>query len=168
MFEKTQREFEQTQAQSQSLEDLARIAENRVDALMKEQEGVRGILEERTRDLDTAKAQLQIAEVRAPVDGLLVERKGEVGKEVGPQEQAEMFKIAVELGELQITVVPDPEVLKRVKPGNAALVMIAEMGGEGLAATVKEVGSGHATVVFTSPNPAVRPGMTAQVRIKLQ
>ena len=35
-----------------------------------------------------------------------------------------------------------------------------------IAGTVKEVEGSQATVTFTSPNPVVKPGMTAQVRIK--
>lgn len=165
-YEKSEREYAASQAESDSLEDLARVAENRVGELIQEQESAKRILEDKLKDVEEAKANMAAAEVRSPVDGLVVERKGEVGKELGAQEQAELFRIAVNLSELQVRVNPDPDALKRLKPGDAALVIVADLGGEGIAGSVKEIQGNQATVTFTSPNPVVKPGMTAQVRIK--
>lgn len=165
-YEKSERDYTVSQAESESLEDLARVAENRVGELIKEHESAKRVLEDKLNDAEEAKAHLAAAEVRSPVEGLVVERKGEVGKELGAQEQTELFRIAVNLSELQVRVNPEPDALKRLKPGDAALVIVADLGGEGIAGTVKEIQGTQATVTFTSPNPVVKPGMTAQVRIK--
>ena len=167
-FEKSQRDFERAQSESQSLEDLARIAESRIEDLVKEQENARRLLEEKSKDLEDAHASLQNAEVHAPVDGLLVERKGEVGREMTPEEQAQMFRIAVDPAALQTTVTLDAAAAARVKAGDAALVAVAEMGVDGLAGVVQAVAANQATVTFTSPNPAMKPGMTAQIRLRLR
>jgi HlyD family secretion protein len=58
--------------------------------------------------------------------------------------------------------------LKRLQPGQPALVIVADLGGEGIPAAVKSIEGNTVTVAFTSPNPVVKPGMTAQVRIKLR
>jgi multidrug resistance efflux pump len=167
VYEKAQREYEGAQAEYESLEKLALVAESRVDELLKEQESAKSVLEEKSQELEEAQMSLQSAEVHSPVDGLVVERKGEVGTELRAQEQAEMFRIAVNPAELQVTVNPDEAVWKRLHAGGAALVVIADLAGEGLPGTVKEVRENRATVAFTSPDPVVKPGMTAQVRIKL-
>jgi multidrug resistance efflux pump len=166
-YEKAERDYNAAQSESESLDALARVAENRVAELIKEQEAAKRILEDKSKDVEDAKANLAAAEVTSPVAGLVVERKGEVGKELGPQERAELFRIAVNLSELQVRVNPDPATLKRLKPGDAALVMVADLGGEGIPGTLKEIEGNQATVTFTSPNPVVKPGMTAQVRINL-
>ena len=165
-YEKAQREFESTQTEFQSLEELAKLAENRVAELIKEQESAKLILHDKAAELENATANLAGAEVHSPVDGIVVERKGEVGKELGPQEQAELFRIAVNLAELQLRVSPDPAVLRQIKPGAPALIVVADLAGEGLTGTVKEVQGNQAIVTFTSPNPVLKPGMTAQVKIK--
>ena len=165
-YEKSAREFESAQTEYQSLNDLARVSENRVAELIKEQENARLILQDKSAELETAAGNLAAAEVHSPVDGIVVERKGEAGKELGPQEQAELFRIAVNPAELQVLLRPAPDVLARLKPGDAALVVIADLAGEGLAGSLKEVQGSQAVVTFTSPNPVIKPGMTAQVKLK--
>jgi HlyD family secretion protein len=168
VYEKSEREFETAQKDFQSLDDLARIAENRVEEIIKEQADAKRILDDKMKDLEEAKTNLASAEVHAPADGLVVDRKGEVGKELSPQDQQELFKIAVNPAELQVTLNADSVTLKRVKPGDPALVVMADLGGEGFSGMVKEVQASAVMVSFTSPNPAVKPGMTAQVKLKLQ
>jgi HlyD family secretion protein len=165
-FEKSERDYENLRAEAESLETLARIAENRVDEVIKEQENAKKILDDKLRDLEDAKAHLASAEVHAQVDGLIVDRKGEVGKEITAEQQHEIFKIAVNLAQLQVAIDPDPAVRKTMKPGDAALIVIADLSGEAIPGTVKEVNETRTTVSFTSPNAGIRPGMTAQVRLK--
>jgi multidrug resistance efflux pump len=167
-YEKSERDYETARTESESLEELAHVSENRVAELIKEQETARRLLEDKTRDAEDAKTNLAAAEVKSPVDGIVVERKGEVGKELSAQDQAELFRIAVNPAELQVRVNPDAQALKRMQPGDAAMVIVADLGGDALQAAVKEVQANAATVAFTSPNPVVKPGMTAQVRIKLR
>jgi multidrug efflux pump subunit AcrA (membrane-fusion protein) len=167
-YEKSERDYESAQTESDSLEKLARVAEDRVSELVKEQESAKRILEDKLKDAEDAKTNLVAAEVRSPVDGQVVERRGEVGKELTQQDQAELFRIAVNLSELQVRVNPDPDALKRMKAGDQAMVIVADLGGEGIPATVKTVEGSTATAAFTSPNPVVKPGMSAQVRIKMR
>jgi multidrug resistance efflux pump len=167
-YEKSEHDYQSAETESQSLEDLARIAENRVSDLMKDQEAAKRVLEDKLKDAEDTKSSLAAAEVRSPVDGLVVERKGEVGKELAAQDQAELFRIAVNPAELQVRVSTDADTLKRMQPGSPALVIVADLGGEGIAGSVKDAQGNTVTVAFTSPNPIVKPGMTAQVRIKLK
>ena len=167
-YEKSERDYQASQSESNSLEDLARVSENRVSELIKEQEAAKRVLEDKLKDAEDAKSSLAAAEVHSPVDGLVIERKGEVGKDLSAEEQAGFFKIAVNLSELQVRLNPDPEALKHLKPGAPAIVIVADQAAEGIPAVVKEIQGNTAVVTFTNPNPIVKPGMSAQVRIKLQ
>jgi multidrug resistance efflux pump len=166
VYEKAEREYESSQAEYQSLENLARVAENRVTDLIKEQETAKKILDDKSRELEDAKIQLAAAEVHSPVDGLVVDRKGEVGKEIAPSDQEALFRIAVNLSELQVLLSPDPVTARRLKAGDPALVLVADLGGEAIPGTIKEVTEARTLVAFTSPNAGIKPGMTAQVKLK--
>ena len=57
--------------------------------------------------------------------------------------------------------------LQRIRPGQDALVIVADLNGV-IPASVKEVKGNDVTLSFVSPSPVIRPGMTAQVRLKLE
>ena len=166
-WEKSQREFETAQTEYRSLDELARQAEERVSQLIAEQQAARSQLEEKRADLEEASGDVQAAEVHAPVSGLVVARKGEVGERLGGDEESKvLFQIAGDLSALEVVLEPEPAVLQRISPGMPALVFVADLQ-EGLAGVVAEVRENQAIVEFKSPNPVVKPGMTAQVRINL-
>ena len=124
-------------------------------------------VEARLADLDEAQGTAEAgAEVRSPVDGLVVTRNGEPGKparEFGDQ----MFLIATDLSALEVTVEPPPPVLKGIVPGLPAMVLVPELTSAGFEGEVKGIDKGAVVVQFVSGLPAVRPGMKADVRIKL-
>jgi len=95
-----------------------------------------------------------------------VQRNGELGQPVGP-DKGDIFEIATQLTLLEVVVDPDPPTLLRLRPGQPALVVLPDQGGEGLSATVKAIQGSQAVVAFVNPNPAIRPGMIAQVRIRV-
>jgi hypothetical protein len=72
----------------------------------------------------------------------------------------------VNLSAPEAVVEPAPPALARIRPGQEALIQIAELPGV-IPGKVKEVRGTQVIVEFTSPNPALRPGTTAQVRIRL-
>ena len=78
----------------------------------------------------------------------------------------DLFQIAVDLSELDVILEPEPRVLERIRPGQEAVVQIAELLS-GIPGKVREIKESRVFVEFTSPDPAVKPGMTVQVRIKL-
>jgi multidrug resistance efflux pump len=166
VFEKAEKEYRINQAESESAETLAQQAEGRVESLLKELDAARKTLEERTVDLEHAKADLAAAEVHAPVDGLVVGLHGNAGDDVD-RTMKDLIQIATDLSQLAVVIEPPPPVLARIRPGQSAVVTVAEAQNGSLAAEVKKVENGQVTVEFTSPDPAVKPGLTAQVRIKL-
>jgi HlyD family secretion protein len=167
VYEKSEREFETARTEFSSLDELARQAESRVSDLIRELEAARRTLDERNAETETATTQSSGAEVRSPVSGILVARKGEPGKMIGPEEAKDLLEIAVDLAQLNVVVQPDPPALKRIHPGQDALIFIADLPG-GTPAVVKEVRGSDVVLEFISPSPVIRPGMTAEVRLRLE
>ena len=166
-YEKSEREFETARTQFNSLDELARQAEDRSSELMHEMEAAKRALNERNADLESATTEAAGAEIRSPVSGVVVARKGEPGKLLQPDEAKDLFEIAADLSQLVVQIQPDPAALKRLRPGQDALVFTADLPGA-IPGTLKEVRGGDAIVVFTSPSAVIRPGMTAQVRLRLE
>jgi hypothetical protein len=104
--------------------------------------------------------------MHAPVDGIILSRKGDAGVDVSRGEDG-VFRIATDLGQLQVMIEPEPPVLAKLSAGMEAFIFLAEMGAEPLRAQISRIDKDKVYVMFGSPDPSVRPGVTAQVRIKL-
>jgi HlyD family secretion protein len=166
VFEKAQKEFELARAQQQTLYELAKQAEQRAESLRKGIDNARRLLEESNRELDDAQQDLAGSEIRSPVDGILVARARQAGEEV-TREVKDLFQIATELTSLEAVVEPEPPVLARIHAGQEAAILMAELP-QVIPGLVREIKAGQVIVEFASPGPAVRPGLSAQVRIKLK
>jgi len=167
VYEKAEREFETARSEFNSLDELARQAESRVNDLIRDLDVARRSLEEHNAELESATAQSAGAEIRSPVSGILVARKGEPGKVIGPQDAKDLLEIAADLSQLAVLIHVEPPALQRIRPGQDALVIVADLNGV-IPAAVKEIKGGDVTLSFVSPSPVIRPGMTAQVRLKLE
>jgi multidrug efflux pump subunit AcrA (membrane-fusion protein) len=165
-FEKAQADFATARAEYESATARAKSAEARVASLTKDIEFAKKTLEERNADLEAADVTLQATQMHAPVDGVILERKGDAGAEVKMGEDG-VFRIGTDLGQLQVVVEPEPSVLAKLQPGMAAAVILAEFANEQLNAEISRIENGKVYVLFGSPDPAIKPGLTAQIRIKL-
>ena len=164
-YERSQREFEAAKTEHGHQEEIARLAEEQLSLLTKESDTTRASLAAKTRDFEDAGARVAAGEVRSPGDGLIVGRSGRPGETV-TTDMLDLFEIAVNLALLQVVVEPPGQVLARIRPGQTALVQVAEVPGEGINGTVREIREGQAVIEFDSPNPLIKPGLTAQVRIR--
>jgi multidrug efflux pump subunit AcrA (membrane-fusion protein) len=164
-YKKSEKEFQLAESDYRGTEALAKQADDRVAELTGELESARRILDDKRRQLEDAQSGVLASEVHSPVNGLIVARYGEPGRQ---QEQgAALFEIATDLSALLVEVEPEPPVLARIKAGQAALVFLADVP-EAISGQVNEVQNGRASVAFTNASTVVKPGMTAQVRIRLQ
>jgi multidrug resistance efflux pump len=167
VYEKSEREFEAARAQSTSLDELARQADDRVSELVRELETAKQEVSEHAADLESATVQAAGTEIRSPVSGIVVARKGEPGKMLAPGEAGDLFEIAADLSQFVVAIQPDREAMTRIRSGQEAMIFVAELPGA-IPATVKEVKGDEVIVEFTSPSAVIRPGMTAQVRLRLE
>jgi hypothetical protein len=135
--------------------------------LMKDLESARRTLNDKMEELEGANTNARSAEVRSPVTGTVVSRKGVVGDEIhAGAESSELFGITPDISALEVVLEPQPSVLERLTPDTPTLVILADVP-EPLNASIREAQGSLVFVPFTSPSPLVRPGMTAQVRLKL-
>jgi HlyD family secretion protein len=167
VYEKAEHEFETARTEFNSLDEIARQAESRAGDLIRDLDAAKRTLEERNAEVESATAQSAGAEIRSPVSGILVARNGEPGKLIGPEEAKDLLEIAADLSRLTVTIHVEPPALQRIHPGQDALVLVADLSGV-IPASVKEIKGSDVTLNFMSPSPVIRPGMTAQVRLKLE
>jgi HlyD family secretion protein len=165
-YEKSRKEFDLAKARFVSLDEVARHAEDQVAAQRKNLDSARQVLAEKTQELEEVGGHTAAGQVLSPADGLIVSRFGEPGQVVRGEEP-EFFLIAVDLWLLEVVVEPEPPVLEQIRPGQEAIIQVAEIPGQGIPGKVTEVRNNQVIVEFSNPSPAVGPGLTAQVRIKL-
>ena len=165
VFEKAAAEFQSAKTDRDTRAELARVAEDRLSNLVKSLDAARKTLDEKNEALDGAREEAAAAEIHSPADGLVVAVTKQPGDEV-TTEVRDLFQIAVNLSALEAVLDPAPPALARIRPGQEALIQFAEFP-DVIPGKVKAIQGAQVIVEFTSPNPAVRPGATAQVRIKL-
>jgi multidrug efflux pump subunit AcrA (membrane-fusion protein) len=103
--------------------------------------------------------------VFAEWDGIVASIGVAVGDHVSP-EDPEFIQIATTLAVLEVLVELPPPDLKRLQPGDEALVSIQEVPSAALTARVSEVRDDAAVVEFQNPSPEVKPGMNARVQFR--
>ena len=165
-FEKAQKEFQALEAESKNLDSVAKVAEERILNTQRDLDAARKLLENKSEDVDSVKERVGAGDVLSPATGIVVGRRGQAGDQVHPS-MTDLFQIASDLSVMHAIADASPSQLARVKPGQPATVLIAEMGGEILQGAVAKIEDGKVVVEFPSPNPNIKPGLTAQIRIKL-
>jgi multidrug resistance efflux pump len=166
VYEKTVKEYEAALKDYDIVDAAVRTGREHVQAGLKDVENAKKIVADKLEQLDDAQDNLANAEVHSPTDGYIVSRKGEVGGTAGASD--EIFQIATDLFALEVTVEAKPEVAKRIVPGMPALVLMLDMQSNAMNGVVREVKDNQVTVEFTSALPTIKPGMTADVRFKLE
>ena len=167
VYEKALKEYEAALKDAELIDATVRTGQEHIQSGMDEVNGAKKIVADKMRLLEEAQGNLSAAEVHSPVDGYVVSRKGEVG---GSAEGLgnELFQIATDLYALEVAVEPKADVLKRIVPGQAALVLILDLQSAAMTGVVREIKNNQVTVEFNSTLPAIKPGMQADVRFKLE
>ena len=166
-YEKSQQDLEAARRMFNSMDKSAHSAHDAVEGALEQLEAARKTLAERTQAVEQAHDAFQGVEVHAPVAGTIVARRGEAGRpasEAGDQ----MFQIASDMYALEVPVEPQPPDLARIRPGQPATVMLLDLGGTGLPGTVKQIRDSVVTVEFAGSIAGIKPGMRAEVRLKLE
>jgi len=166
VYDKAEREYESARTEFDIMDKAARATAERVQSTLDEVASAQKILAGENQRLQDSQAAFEAADVHAPVDGLLVGRNGEIGKPA--QEFGEnLFQIATDTYALEVALEPEPPVLKRLRPGQPALVLVPDLQTPGITGDIKEIKGNRVVVEFNSTIPAIRPGMVADVRLKL-
>jgi multidrug resistance efflux pump len=160
-FEKTEAEYKSAQTEVANRDAAAKDAQDKAAALDHDSEEAKRALTELTAALEKAKEAIAECDLHSPADGVVLTRNVHQGEKV-EESTKNLMTIATELTKLAVVLTPDPQVLARIHAGQHAFVRIsdAEFPGE-----VHEVRGTDAIVWFTSPEPALKLGTAAQVRI---
>jgi multidrug efflux pump subunit AcrA (membrane-fusion protein) len=165
VFEKSRDDFNAAKGESETLEALARQASDRVAQALRDIEAAKKEMEERKAAHDAAKAELAAADILAPVDGVITAIKKNAGEEV-QKTMPDLIEMSPDLSVLELVVEADPKTVKRIKPGQPAALLLAELPAP-LECPVKNVDGEKIVIEFSSPTTAIRPGMSATVLLKL-
>ena len=165
-FEKIQKEAASALADAESSRSAAAQASEKVTKIANELENSKKALDEKMASLDEAKAEVDAATVTAPVDGVLLAVNVKAGDEVKTR-GADMFQIAVATDELAVNIDPTPPAAERLKEGLPVLINLLELQQDGVPGELKLDEKGKWRVEFKAPNPNVKPGLNAVVRVKL-
>ena len=158
--EAAQRDFDLADATVRTGREHVQGGANQVNA-------AKTILTARMQQLEEAQENLAAAEIHSPVDGFLVSRKGEIGANAAEMGE-DLFRIATDVFALETAVEPKPEVLKRIGPGQPALVLVLDLQNVAMQGVVREIRGKEAIIEFDSTLPAIKPGMQVDVRLKLE
>jgi multidrug resistance efflux pump len=162
-WEKTQRDYDRATGEYDVMNKAARLTAEQVQAALNALSAAQQSLLDRNREAEAAQGDMQSAEVRSPVDGLVIARNGEPGKPASE----DIYEIATDMYALEVALEPTPTVLQRLRPGQPALVLILDLQSAGMPGQVKEIQGNQVVVEFNCPLQGVRPGMGVDVRLKV-
>ena len=166
-YEKAEQEYLAAKAEAETLTSLAESARERIQRSTSELEMAKKALAEKEQAHDAAKAELTAASLVSPVDGLVIAIHKNAGEAVS-KSAGSLIDVASDLSQLELAIDANPSIASRVAAGQPALIVMPELPGDGLNATVKSVENGRIVVEFSSPSPLIRPGMSAVARLKLK
>jgi multidrug resistance efflux pump len=167
VYQKALQEYEAALKDYELIDATVRTGRDQVQSGINQVNAARKIAADKMRLLEEAQGNLSAAEVHSPVDGYVVSRKGEVGGSAA-ESGDELFQIATDLYAMEVVLEPKAELLKRIVPGQPALVLVLDLQNAAMPGVVREIKGNQAIVEFDSTLPAIKPGMLADVRLKLE
>jgi HlyD family secretion protein len=129
--------------------------------------------------LESARVDLEHTTIRAPIDGVVIARTVDLGQTVAASLQApQLFVIANDLAHMQVETRIDEADIGQIRPGLPVTFTVDAFPDQGFSGQVAQVrlepitdqGVVTYTTVIRTENPdlRLRPGMTANVTVKLE
>jgi multidrug efflux pump subunit AcrA (membrane-fusion protein) len=159
-FEKTESEYTFAKTEAVNRDAESKDAQYRAEGLDRDSEEAKRALTEKAAALEKAKEAVAQCDLHSPGDGVVFTRDIHQSDKV--EAHASVMTIATELTKLAVVLTPEPRVSARIRAGQHAFVSVtgAEIPGE-----VHEIRGNEVIVFFTSPEPIMKLGTAAQVRI---
>jgi multidrug resistance efflux pump len=165
VYEKSRREYEQAKLESDALEAGTQEADDHLRQLTRDLNAAQKVLDLRSAELDNLSEQAGAGQVLSPVTGFVIDVRAHAGDTITPG-MTDMIQLATDLSDLQVDVSLSASAIAWLKPGTPALIEVAESAGEPIDGLVKSINGTDAVVAFTTPNAAIRPGLSALVRLR--
>ncbi len=139
-------------------------------------ENAQAVAEQRQAALEQARLDLDRTVLRAPIDGIIIKRDVNPGQTVAVSLEAKtLFKIANDLGEMEVHGKVDEADVGQLKVGQTALFTVDAFPDRTFIGRVLQIRKSPEvvqnvvtyTAIVSAPNPdlLLLPGMTAQLRI---
>jgi len=167
VFQRAEEDWKQALQERDRVEALLAAAQDRAKEAAASLESARKNVSEKQEKLEQARGRVQSCNLVAPVDGIVVRIRKSAGETVEEGFQG-LVEIASDWSELELEADAPPAYTKRLGPGDAAQIVLAELPQGALEAQVKSVSGNQVVIAFSSPSSLVRPGMTAVARLKLR
>jgi multidrug resistance efflux pump len=164
-YERAEQDYEAGQQEWEAVDRAVRAADERVRDTIKELDSTKKVAVDRQEQALAAQSAVESGAVTAPVAGLIVGRSGEVGQPAAELSNG-IFQIGIDLYDLEVALEAKPELLRKIRPHQPALVIIPDLQATGITGEVREITDNAAVVSFKSATPAIRPGMVAEVRLQ--
>lgn len=167
VFQRAEEDYLAAKKERDRIEELLAAAQDRVQAAAAALEEARKAVADRQEQLEAARSRADSCNLVAPADGIVVRIAKGAGETVEEGFEG-LIEIASDWTHLELEADAPEAYTKRLAPGDAALIVLAELPQGALEAQVKSVAKQQVVIAFTSPSTLVRPGMTATVRLKLR
>lgn len=164
-FEKAEKQFVALEMESKNMDQVAKQSDERVLSIQQELDTARKLLQDKTDALEASKERLAAGQVYSPVSGTMASMRARAGDDVHPSTK-DLFQIATDLSTMEAVADVDSSQMSRIKPGQIAYIAVAE-SQDLLTGVVKEAVGGKVKVEFANPDPSIKPGLSAQIRIKI-
>ena len=159
-FERTEAEYTFAKTEAVNRDAESKDAKYRSAALDRDSEEAKRALTEKAAALAKAKEAIAECELHSPGDGVVFTR--DIHQSDRVEVKLSVMTIATELTKLAVVLTPEPRVLARIRAGLHAFVRVS---GPAVPGEVHEVRGSEVIVYFTSPEPIMKLGTAAQVRI---
>ena len=166
VYEKAEHDYAALKDEAESKSALAQQSEDHGAQLSRDLELYKRASNDRNNTMEQANGKSAGGEVRSPCDGLILTRKSKQGAEVS-RAMDDLFTIATAMSAMEVILEPTPPQLARIHAGQAAAIHLIGVKSETIEGAVREVKGNQVIVDFISPTPLIKPGLTAQVTIKL-
>ncbi|UCF79495.1 MAG: efflux RND transporter periplasmic adaptor subunit [Candidatus Eiseniibacteriota bacterium] len=178
-LERAQAEVRQAEMELQRAKVLAKkeiISELEYDLVATSYQTARATARSAEAQLERATVNLELASIRAPVDGVVISRSVDVGQTVAASFAAPtLFLIANDLKEMQLEAQIDEGDIGMMRPGQLVTFTVnayADRVFEGVVSqvrlepiTVQDVVSYTIVVAVSNPDERLMPGMTANLNV---
>jgi HlyD family secretion protein len=159
-FEKTEADYKSAKTEVANRDTSAKDAQDKAVALDRDSEEAKRGLADRNGVLEKAKEDVAACDLHSPADGVVLTRNIHQADKIEAKDL--LMTIATELTKLAVSLTPEPRVFARIRAGQHAFVHAADADFTG---EVHEVRGAEVIVYFTSPDPIMKLGTAAQVRI---
>lgn len=167
VYERAEEEYKRALEERDRVEALLAAAQERVKEAASGLESARKAAAEKQAQLEAAQERAASCHLVAPAGGIVVRIRKSPGETVEEGFEG-LVEIASDWTNLELVADAPEAYTKRLGPGDAALIVLAELPQGALEAQVRSVEKQQVVMAFTSPSQWVRPGMTAVARLKLR